>query len=271
MHSAASVNAVTKSGTNNLHGNVFEFFRDSQFNAPAYFAPVGPDGKKSGDGLNRNQFGGTLGGPIIRDKLFVFGALSAHACSSADERQRRVRPHGGHDGRRLHRGRFTRVQRGPTGRAPRAVRQQPGRSGALQYGRGEDAGLRVHSIIDRSVRRDPVQRAARRQQRTGRRQDGLSDERQPLHLRPLPQSHRVTSRHLGADAQHPGDSKHLRSEEPQEGRDDSRSAIRWCSAPAPSTRFARPTCGHRRGPTRRRTNFSTLPPSESPSTPTSLE
>ncbi len=74
MHSAASVNAVTKSGTNNLHGNVFEFFRDSQFNAPAYFAPVGPDGKKSGDGLNRNQFGGTLGGPIVRDKLFVFGA-----------------------------------------------------------------------------------------------------------------------------------------------------------------------------------------------------
>ena len=74
MHSAASVNAVTKSGTNNLHGNVFEFFRDSRFNAPAYFAPVGADGKKSGDGLNRNQFGGTLGGPILRDKLFVFGA-----------------------------------------------------------------------------------------------------------------------------------------------------------------------------------------------------
>src|SRR4029434_6035175 len=34
MHSAASVNAVTKSGTNNLHGNVFEFLRDSRFNAP---------------------------------------------------------------------------------------------------------------------------------------------------------------------------------------------------------------------------------------------
>src|SRR2546430_1291363 len=69
----ASVSAVTKSGTNSLHGNVFEFFRDSRFNAPAYFAPVGPDGKKKGDGLNRNQFGGTLGGPIVRDKLFFFG------------------------------------------------------------------------------------------------------------------------------------------------------------------------------------------------------
>jgi hypothetical protein len=74
MHSAASVNAVTKSGTNSFHGNGFEFLRDSRFNAPYYFAPVGADGKKQKDGLNRNQFGGTLGGPVVRDKLFFFGA-----------------------------------------------------------------------------------------------------------------------------------------------------------------------------------------------------
>ena len=74
MHSSASVNAVTKSGTNNLHGNAFEFLRDSRFNAPSYFAPVGANGKKQKDGLNRNQFGGTFGGPIVRDKLFFFGA-----------------------------------------------------------------------------------------------------------------------------------------------------------------------------------------------------
>src|SRR4029453_7569240 len=74
MHSAASVNAVTKSGTNNFHGNAFEFLRDSRFNAPYYFAPVGADGKKQKDGLNRNQFGGTLGGPVVRDRLFFFGA-----------------------------------------------------------------------------------------------------------------------------------------------------------------------------------------------------
>ena len=72
MHSGASVNAVTKSGTNQFHGNAFEFFRDSRFNAPQYFAPVGPDGKQVGDGLNRNQFGGTLGGPVVRDRLFFF-------------------------------------------------------------------------------------------------------------------------------------------------------------------------------------------------------
>ena len=74
MHSSASVNAVVKSGTNSLHGNAFEFLRDRRFNARSSFAPVGPDGKRLDDGLNRNQFGGTLGGPIVRDRLFFFGA-----------------------------------------------------------------------------------------------------------------------------------------------------------------------------------------------------
>jgi hypothetical protein len=73
MHSSASVNAVVKSGTNNLHGNLFEFLRDRRFNARSPFAPVGDDGERLDDGLNRNQFGGTAGGPIVRDRLFVFG------------------------------------------------------------------------------------------------------------------------------------------------------------------------------------------------------
>src|SRR5215470_2712023 len=73
MRSAASVNAVTKSGTNMLHGNLFEFLRDRHFNAKSPFAAVGPDGKKFDDGLKRNQYGGTVGGPIVRDKMFFFG------------------------------------------------------------------------------------------------------------------------------------------------------------------------------------------------------
>ena len=72
MHSSAAVNAVTKSGTNRFHGNGFEFFRDDRFNAPSYFAPLDADGEKMGDGLSRNQFGGTLGGPIVLNKLFFF-------------------------------------------------------------------------------------------------------------------------------------------------------------------------------------------------------
>jgi len=74
MHAGASVNAVTKSGTNSFSGNVFEFLRDHRFNAINPFALKRPDGKQQDDGLVRNQFGGTLGGPLIRNKLFFFGA-----------------------------------------------------------------------------------------------------------------------------------------------------------------------------------------------------
>ena len=73
MHTGASVNAVTKSGTNSFHGNGFEFLRDRRLNATSPFAVVGPDGERQDDGLLRNQFGGTIGGPIARDKLFFFG------------------------------------------------------------------------------------------------------------------------------------------------------------------------------------------------------
>jgi hypothetical protein len=73
VKSGASVNAVTKSGTNAFHGGGFEFLRDRRFNAPEHFAEFGPDGKQKDDGLRRNQFGGTIGGPIIQDKLFFFG------------------------------------------------------------------------------------------------------------------------------------------------------------------------------------------------------
>ena len=65
----ANVNVVTKSGTNNFHGAAFEFFRNSALNANSWIndflsAPKGV--------LNSNQFGGTFGGPIIKDKLFFF-------------------------------------------------------------------------------------------------------------------------------------------------------------------------------------------------------
>ena len=64
--SGGQVNAVTKSGTNEFHGNVFEFVRNYAFNARNFFAP-------ERDSLKRNQYGGTLGGPIVKNKLFFFG------------------------------------------------------------------------------------------------------------------------------------------------------------------------------------------------------
>jgi Carboxypeptidase regulatory-like domain/TonB dependent receptor len=67
QHSAGAVNAVTKSGTNQFHGDLFEFFRNGDLNALNFFAVVP-------DQLKRNQFGGTAGGRIIKDKLFFFGS-----------------------------------------------------------------------------------------------------------------------------------------------------------------------------------------------------
>jgi hypothetical protein len=64
--SGGQVNAVTKSGTNEYHGNLFEFVRNYKFNARNFFAA-------QRDNLKRNQFGGTLGGPIVKNKLFFFG------------------------------------------------------------------------------------------------------------------------------------------------------------------------------------------------------
>jgi hypothetical protein len=72
---SGTVNVVTKSGTNLFHGDVFEFARHHRFNATAPFAAINPaTGERRTDGLVRNQFGGTLGGPIRTDQLHFFGA-----------------------------------------------------------------------------------------------------------------------------------------------------------------------------------------------------
>jgi hypothetical protein len=73
-HSAAVVNAVTKSGTNNITGTLFEFLRDHRMNATDPFAALDANGNRRDDGLNRNQFGGAIGGPLIKDKMFYFAA-----------------------------------------------------------------------------------------------------------------------------------------------------------------------------------------------------
>ena len=83
QNAGAVVNVITKSGSNTFHGNVFEFVRNSVFNARNFFAPLTvrvADGStvplkdKGRDQIKRNQFGGTFGGPIIHDKTFFFGA-----------------------------------------------------------------------------------------------------------------------------------------------------------------------------------------------------
>src|SRR6202451_3476928 len=67
---AAVLNATIKSGTNQFHGAAWEFFRNDKLDAPDYFEDAG--GVPKGE-LRQNQFGATLGGPVIKNKLFFFG------------------------------------------------------------------------------------------------------------------------------------------------------------------------------------------------------
>jgi Carboxypeptidase regulatory-like domain len=68
-YSGGQINVVTKSGTNEWHGNAFEFFRNTDLDAKNFF-----DGVHGGQrgAYHQNQFGGTFGGPVIKDKLFFF-------------------------------------------------------------------------------------------------------------------------------------------------------------------------------------------------------
>ena len=64
-NSGSVVNVITKSGSNNFHGNVYEFFRNKVLNANGYFDTTKPQ-------FNQNQFGGTFGGPIKKNRTFFF-------------------------------------------------------------------------------------------------------------------------------------------------------------------------------------------------------
>ena len=64
---STSVSATTRSGTNQFHGTVFEFLRNKQLDARPYFAAVRTEFK-------RNQYGGSFGGPIVRNRLFFFAS-----------------------------------------------------------------------------------------------------------------------------------------------------------------------------------------------------
>lgn len=84
-HPGGLVNVVTRSGTNTYHGSAFEFIRNNYLNATNFFStctPVAPRTTCSPkDSLHQNQYGGTFGGKILRDKLFAFAGYQ-HTKSS---------------------------------------------------------------------------------------------------------------------------------------------------------------------------------------------
>jgi hypothetical protein len=75
------VNVVTKSGTNQIHGDLFEFLQNSALDASDYFSAghVNP--------LKQNQFGGSIGGPILKNKLFYFGSYQGTRFRTANNGQ----------------------------------------------------------------------------------------------------------------------------------------------------------------------------------------
>jgi len=66
------VSVVTKSGTNQFHGSLFDYLRNDAFNANTFFNKANPSNPLPRPVLKRNQFGGTAGGPIKKDRLFFF-------------------------------------------------------------------------------------------------------------------------------------------------------------------------------------------------------
>ncbi|HEX4809959.1 MAG TPA: carboxypeptidase regulatory-like domain-containing protein [Bryobacteraceae bacterium] len=71
-NSGAHIGVITKSGTNKLHGDAYEYFQNSVMNAAPFFYNASPAITTKDPYLNRNQFGITMGGPIKKDKLFYF-------------------------------------------------------------------------------------------------------------------------------------------------------------------------------------------------------
>ncbi len=75
-HSGGLVNVVTRSGSNAYHGSAFEFIRNNIINAPGFYS-------QKLDSLHQNQYGGTFGGKILRDKLFAFAGYGRTVASQS--------------------------------------------------------------------------------------------------------------------------------------------------------------------------------------------
>jgi hypothetical protein len=80
-YSGGQINVITKSGTNEWHGNAFEFFRNTDLDAKNFFDGI--NGNQRG-AYHQNQFGGTFGGPVKRDKIFFFADYQGNRKSVAE-------------------------------------------------------------------------------------------------------------------------------------------------------------------------------------------
>ena len=84
-NAGGQVNVVLKSGTNAVHGSAYEFFRNQATDARNFFAPAGPDPR-----YQRNQFGASLGGPLVKDRTFLFADFESRLGREGISRSTRV-------------------------------------------------------------------------------------------------------------------------------------------------------------------------------------
>ena len=126
-NAGAIVNAVTRSGTNQFHGVAFGYLRHHDMNATNFFTPG------QSDGLERYQYGGTLGGPIVQNRTFFFGSYQGTDQKSAPQDRSTLVPTAAMRAATSRRSRAScairsRASRSRTTRFRRAL--QPGRHGA---------------------------------------------------------------------------------------------------------------------------------------------
>jgi hypothetical protein len=91
-NAGASINVVTRSGTNAFKGSAFETFRDESLHAANYFAPKDPSGKRIKAKEDFNNYGGGIGGPIVKNKLFFFTGMEFRSLDRQESPQRRTLP-----------------------------------------------------------------------------------------------------------------------------------------------------------------------------------
>ena len=91
-NAGASINVVTKSGTNRFSGSLMETYRNDKFHSANYFAPRDPSGNRIKAKENFHNYGGGLGGPIVKNKLFFFTGMEFRSLDRQESPQRRTLP-----------------------------------------------------------------------------------------------------------------------------------------------------------------------------------
>ena len=144
------MSAVTKSGTNQIHGTVFEFHRDSSLDSRNFF-----DQGELPD-FRRNQFGGTVGGPMVKNRLFYFGSLRGAARAPRRDAVRPAAQRARASGHRAERAGTARQRRRPSDRAAVSRSAVSDSDGPRLWRRHRGDGARPPGSDRRGLRRREV-------------------------------------------------------------------------------------------------------------------